>query len=210
MTENRLGFELNSTLEQDIVKTPPINPILRAFEKNDQINFEKNNQIIDLKDKVEELKEKMFKDHLTGFENRCGLDRYKCCLKKEQCPLIIFVADLDNLKTINDTPDPNIGGHTNGDKYILSFVKFVNEIFPDNKKFRLGGDEFTIPLPNLDSKELEPIYKKLEDFNKKEQNPNKLEFTYAFDIVSSKEDFYDALKRADDKLVKAKIIKKSK
>jgi len=159
---------------------------------------------------AQKIKEISFNDTLTGFENRRGFNRYKNSLKTEQYPLVIFTADLDNLKKINDNPDPNLGGHTGGDKYILSFVKFVNEIFPDNKKFRLGGDEFAIPLPNSDPKEIETIYQKLEDFNNKEQNPNKLEFTHAFDTASSNEDFYDALKRADDKLVEAKKIKKSK
>jgi GGDEF domain-containing protein len=143
--------------------------------------------IIEAANKIEKL---IYNDQLTGFENRKGLNRYKNSLKPEQYPQVIFTADLDNLKKINDNPDPEIGGHAGGDKYILSFVKFVNEIFPDNKKFRLGGDEFAIPIPNLDPKELEATYQKLEVFNEK--------------------DFYDALKRSDDKLVEAKKIKKSK
>ena len=102
-----------------------------------------------------------------------------------------------------------MGGHVAGDNYILSFVKFINELFPNNQKFRLGGDEFAIPVSKSDLEKIETIYQKLKEFNEREKNPNKLEFTYAFDIASSEEDFYDALKRADDKLVKAKITKKT-
>lgn len=163
--------------------------------------------IIEAANKIKKL---IYNDTLTDFKNRRGLNQYKNNLRPDQYPLIIFIADLDNLKKINDNPDPEIGGHASGDKYILSFVKFVNEIFPDSKKFRLGGDEFAIPILNSDPKELETTYQKLEVFNEKEQNKNKLQFTFAFDIASSKEDFYDAVKRSDDKLVEAKKIKKSK
>jgi len=161
---------------------------------------------VDAANKIEKL---IYNDTLTGFENRRGLNRYRQNLKIDQYPQTIITFDLDNLKKINDNPDPNKGGHTGGDKYILSFVKFINEIFPDITKFRLGGDEFAIPVSNLDPKILETLPSKLEDFNKREQNPNKLEFTYASEIASSDEDFYGALKRSDDSLVKAKETKKS-
>lgn len=158
---------------------------------------------------AQEAEKESVTDTLTGFENRRGLNNFKNSLKPEEYPLTILSIDLDNLKKINDNPSPETGGHHGGDMYILSFVKFTNEIFPNTKKFRLGGDEFAIPIQNSDPKELETIYQKLKEFNEKEQNQNNLEFTYAFDIASSKEDFYDALKRSDDKLVEAKKNKKN-
>jgi diguanylate cyclase (GGDEF)-like protein len=182
------------------------------FNNPNLFNPEKKSTFKAWSSATDEIYKKMYVDTLTGFENRRGLNNYKNSLEPEAYPLIMFTADLDNLKLINDNTDPDIGTHTNGDKYILSFVKFANEIFPDIKKFRLGGDEFAIPILNTDPKELDSIYQKLEDFNKKitkEESPNSLKFTYAFDIASSKEDFYDSLKRADYKLVKAKDIKKA-
>lgn len=165
---------------------------------------------IPILEKADKLYKMIYEDTLTRFENRRGLNRFKNSLKKDQYPLTMVSFDLDNLKKINDNPDPVLGGHTAGDKYILSFIKFVNEIFPGIKKFRLGGDEFAIPVLNQSPEELETLYQKLEVFNQKEQLVNKLEFTYAFDIATSDQDFYDALKRSDDKLVEAKKIKKSK
>lgn len=161
---------------------------------------------IDAANKVEKL---IYNDQLTGFENRKGLNRHKENLKPEQYPLTMLNVDLDNVKKVNDNPDPNIGGHTGGDKYICSFVKFINEIFPDIKKFRLGGDEFLIPVSNLDPKKTESLYEKLEAFNEREQNPNRLQFTFETAVAHSDKDFYDALKKSDDKLVEAKKIKKS-
>ncbi|HPT66101.1 MAG TPA: GGDEF domain-containing protein [Candidatus Woesebacteria bacterium] len=187
-----------------------LNPLalerIQAEFKNAQDSVDGTIPVIEAADKISEL---IFNDTLTNFENWRGLKRYRDNLISEQFPLTILTFDLDNLKKINDNPDPDIGGHANGNKYILSFVKFVNGIFPDTKKFRFGGDEFIVPVANIDPKELTTIYQKLEVFNKKEQNPNKLEFTYAFHIAHSKEDFYDALERSDNKLVKAKKSKKS-
>lgn len=188
-----------------------LNPLasqrIQAELKNAENSTKTRLPTLEAADKISKL---IYNDTLTDFENRRGLNRYKNSLEADQYPLTMISFDLDNLKKINDNPDPNLGGHAGGDKYILSFVKFVNELFPDNKKFRLGGDEFAIPIPNLDPKELETIYQKLEVFNEKEQNPNRLQFTYETSIASSNEDFYDALKRSDDKLVQVKKIKKSK
>ena len=189
-----------------------LNPVAVAKIQQDLQNNNKSQEspIIQASDKIEKL---IYNDTLTGFENRRGLNRYKDNLENTQYPLTIITFDLDNLKKINDNPDPEKGGHTGGDKYILSFVKFIDEVFPDIKKFRLGGDEFSIPLKKeelvLYQKKIETLLQLLKDFNKREQNPNDLEFTYASDIATSGEDFYPGLKRSDDKLVKTKEVKKS-
>lgn len=169
---------------------------------NCTINEELQNPTIEAANKVEKL---IYNDTLTDFENRRGLNRFKNSLKPEEYPLLIIAIDLDHLKLIN-----NKGGHSAGDKYILSFVEFVNEVFPNNKKFRLGGDEFVIPIKNVNSnpdlgeKISETMSSKLEVFNNRGQNQHKLKFTHATDIASSDEDFYESLKRADLKEVEAK------
>lgn len=174
------------------------------------INDEKTSGIpvVDAANKVEKL---IFNDTLTGFENRRGLNRYKNNLKSNQYPLTFISFDLDNLKKINDNPDPIKGGHTGGDNYILSFVEFIEETFPDSEKVRLGGDEFAVVFSEKEStyfKKIEDLYSILEDFNEKKQNPNNLEFTYGVDTASSGKDFYEGLKRSDGKLVENKRIKK--
>lgn len=166
---------------------------------------------LDAANKIEKL---IYNDTLTNFENRRGLNRYKESLREENYPLTLVTFDLDNLKKINDNPDPQKGGHAGGDRYILSFVKFINEVFPDVdiKKFRLGGDEFSAGVPqeqlSVYQEKLNSLDQLLKEFNDKEGNPNALEFTYAIDTASSNEDFYPALKRSDDKLVEAKKTKK--
>ena len=191
-------------------------PILFAnlkAEANLDLDINKNETGIIVIDAANKLKEEIYNDHLTGFENRKGLNQFKNNLEPEEYPLLMLSIDLDNLKKVNDTY-----GHPAGDKYIYSFVKFINELFPDNKKFRLGGDEFFIPVSNLDSEKIKSFYDKLKIFNNDQENKNfdnngkeiyYLQLTYGVDIAISDKDFYDALKRSDDKLIEAKSLKKS-
>jgi diguanylate cyclase (GGDEF)-like protein len=180
-----------------------INPNL---DLNTPLKSGDNIPVLKATDKIYKM---IYEDPLTGFENRRGLQYYRNNLKPDEYPVLMLIFDLDNLKKINDNE-----GHPAGDKYICSFVEFVNEFFPNDKKFRLGGDEFLIPIKNiksnldLDQKISETILSKLEVFNQK-QRQHKLEFTYAIDVASSHEDFYESLKRSDIKEVTAKKIKKN-
>jgi diguanylate cyclase (GGDEF)-like protein len=198
MSESKTSLLPNFDLQKEVEKT----------NTNNDLN---GIPIIQSANKVEKL---IYNDTLTGFENRRGLKRYKDNLKTDQYPLTMLTFDLDNLKKINDNPDPIKGTHKGGDAYILSSVKFFNEIFPDTEKVRLGGDEFAIVIPKdqMSPEATEAIEKMdliLEAFNQREQNPNELKFTYALSIASSDQDFYPALERSDLKLVEAKKIKKS-
>lgn len=186
---------------------PNLNYVPLSEETIDEM-ISKNNTGIPAIDAANKLEKEIYNDHLTDFENRKGLNRYKNNLKPDQYPVTMISIDLDNLKQINDNPDPNNGGHAAGDRYILSFVKFINIFFPDNKKFRLGGDEFLIPVSHLDPEKLASLYQKLEIFNEEEKNPNLLKFTFGTAIAHSDKDFYSALKDSDDKLVISKSIKK--
>ena len=185
-----------------------LNPNFSLRDYMEQSPTPQNQEKPDVSIAADQLERLIYEDTLTHFGNRRGLNQLKGSLTDKDYPLTIVSIDLDNLKKINDDPDPEKGGHAGGDRYILSFVKFINESFPSIQKFRLGGDEFTFPFSGNQS-ELETIYSKLEDFNNREQNPNKLEFTYAIDIATSDKDFYPALERSDYKLVEAKKEKKA-
>lgn len=143
----KLGFNLDSTLEQDVFKTPPKNPVLEAFKKNDQINFEKDSQIINLKNEVEEIKEKMFKDSLTDCYNRNFYENFKkenFDPNRDHDKLGLIFIDLNNLKNINDTK-----GHHFGDELIKETGNFLKtNCRKEDMIFRYGGDEFIIVCRN--------------------------------------------------------------
>lgn len=78
-------------------------------------------------------------DYLTNIYNRSALERD---LEKRQeygytCYLI---ADLNNLKTVNDTI-----GHLAGDKLLQDFAALLNDtVGEDGRAYRQGGDEFAV------------------------------------------------------------------
>lgn len=86
-------------------------------------------------------------DSLTGLLNRHSyrktikVELEKSIKCKTKCSLIIY--DVDFFKKINDTY-----GHETGDKVLIAISKLVkNTIRKDDTVFRIGGEEFTIILP---------------------------------------------------------------
>lgn len=81
-------------------------------------------------------------DDLTGLYNRRGFrtltDHHLKLAKRLDTSLILFFADLDGLKSIND-----IHGHKAGDDAIRAMANVLRESFRDTDILaRLGGDEF--------------------------------------------------------------------
>ena len=89
-------------------------------------------------------------DPLTGLPNRRFFEE-----KLEQClstattthQAAVLVLDLDGFKVVNDTH-----GHAVGDKALSEFARRVSLIVrTDAFLARVGGDEFTIIMPNIGS-----------------------------------------------------------
>ena len=83
-------------------------------------------------------------DPLTGVYNRRGYERYvyayldSCKENKQQ--LLIILADLDCLKSIND-----LYGHGEGDSAIRIIAKAFQSCFVNDEICaRIGGDEFIV------------------------------------------------------------------
>ena len=88
-------------------------------------------------------------DELTGIANRRNFfaqaHTYLQEAQENEEMLHLFILDLDNFKSINDTY-----GHAAGDTVIKDFVKIVNTNISNIKIFaRLGGDEFVLILGNI-------------------------------------------------------------
>ena len=87
----------------------------------------------------------LYTDTLTGFHNRNYFsDRAEQALRADY-PQAVVVADLNNLKRVNDRY-----GHAAGDALLLMFAGLVREQWPEGHVFRMGGDEFLIVLPATD------------------------------------------------------------
>ncbi len=69
-----------------------------------------------------------------------------------------FMIDLNDLKSVNDRM-----GHLMGDKYIEKFAEILKNVFEDNIKIRMGGDEFLIISDICDEKEADKIISELRE-----------------------------------------------
>lgn len=92
-------------------------------------------------------------DSLTGLSNRLDiLDRIKQALvhQKRRGGLIgLLEIDLDHFKTINDTL-----GHSAGDAVLCKLADALRDTISENDvAARVGGDEFLVLCPNIDSLE---------------------------------------------------------
>ena len=87
----------------------------------------------------------LYTDNLTGFFNRNYLNQKASQGVAGAYPQAIVVADLNNLKYINDAY-----GHAAGDALLVSFTDLVWQHWPQGHFFRIGGDEFLIVLPATD------------------------------------------------------------
>ncbi len=82
-------------------------------------------------------------DELTGLYNRRGFLIHGSEYMKRACrlknDLLVFYADLDNLKQINDE-----FGHQEGDRALVRVAEVFKSTFRDSDiTARFGGDEFT-------------------------------------------------------------------
>lgn len=86
-------------------------------------------------------------DSLTGLYNRVYFDaEMKRLASSREYPVSIIVADVDGLKTVNDTK-----GHDAGDQLIQATASAILTVFrAADVVARIGGDEFAILLPNTD------------------------------------------------------------
>ena len=90
---------------------------------------------------LKEREQLLYTDVLTGFHNRNYFGHNAEALQKGEYPQAILVADLNNLKRVNDAY-----GHAAGDALLRLFAAYIRELFPEGNVFRIGGDEFIILL----------------------------------------------------------------
>ena len=89
------------------------------------------------------------RDALTGVRNKFAYDAYAAEVlsefRKDSVPFAMLMADVDQLKKINDTY-----GHDKGDLFIRKSCDILCEIFCHSPVFRIGGDEFVVILQGQD------------------------------------------------------------
>lgn len=101
-------------------------------------------------------------DNLTGLDNRYSLmkslERSLLCQKRENFRLAFLMLDLDGFKQVNDS-----FGHPTGDSLLKEVAKKLKNTFRESDIIaRVGGDEFSVILEKVASKEvLVPLANKI-------------------------------------------------
>ena len=161
--------------------------------------------ITELKEKEKEIKYLLYKDQLTDLYNRRFIEEEMKRLDTErQLPISIFMVDINGLKLINDSL-----GHRKGDELLVKTADILKEAFRDEDIIaRYGGDEFVILLPQTDRKTAQKVVGRIKRKCQKCSGDN-LVVSLGVGLAtktSVKEDIFDILKEADDKMYQNKLL----
>ncbi len=126
----------------------------------------------------EELRALTLVDDLTGLYNRRGFitlaqQQLKIARRMKREMLLLF-ADVDRLKSINDTL-----GHHEGDRALVDTAQILREAFREPDIIaRIGGDEFSVLIIEASSDSADTIGRRLQEnikkHNRKEGRPYEL------------------------------------
>lgn len=107
-----------------------------------------NGMIDDIRTRDHAMQKLAYFDPLTGLPNRVHFQKIVDDLFKDNQAIqtaILFVADIDNFRAINDAM-----GHSIGDALLMNIAAlFKDEAGATAQVARLGGDEFAICVPNV-------------------------------------------------------------
>ena len=156
----------------------------------------------------EQLRYLSIHDPLTGVYNRMYFTEELERLERgRHFPVSIIAADLDGLKTINDTL-----GHAAGDRLICAAALVLKEgVRGDDVVARIGGDEFAVILPDTGE---EAAAKVLERIRACEQEVNRhaTDFIVGLSLGTASADLkgclQEALRVADLRMYEDKFARK--
>ncbi|HWW62728.1 MAG TPA: PAS domain S-box protein, partial [Thermoanaerobaculia bacterium] len=166
--------------------------------------------VTDRKYAQEQMEYQAYHDILTGLPNRLLFrDRINMALaqakRHDRCVAVMFL-DLDQFKLVNDTL-----GHTVGDRLLQAIgARLVGCVRLEDTVARMGGDEFTILLSDInDRKSVAIVAQKILEAVREpvDIDEHELFVTTSIGIANFPEDGHDAemlLKNADRAMYRAK------
>lgn len=156
----------------------------------------------------EQLEYKSTHDGLTGLYNREYFQVKKNEFNEIAIPISVIVADLDDLKEVNDEY-----GHQMGDRLIIAAADCLKK-FADDEMIvaRIGGDEFIVMIPHKNSFEVEQYIKnvclEMKEFSDTLPfSPIHISIGYEYSL-SSYGVMRQLMNKADQKMYKNKKMKK--
>lgn len=153
-----------------LIRNKVHNMRLTVMWSSDKVHFvmgiEDINDEVEKEEEIERVitseRELARRDELTGVKNKNAYQEFEDQIQKRIdakdgiMPFAILVADINNLKMINDTY-----GHKAGDEHIKTASKMICDVFVHSPVFRVGGDEFAVVLNGEDYFNREKLLKSL-------------------------------------------------
>ncbi len=144
----------------------------------------------------QELKHLSTHDNLTTLYNRNFFETEMARIQSGRLfPISIVVADVDNLKTVNDK-----FGHSAGDELLRKVAGQLRKSFRgDDIVARIGGDEFSVLLPQMDEEATAAIVARL---RKDLENLNDPSIRLSIGLAIGREgcDLSEVMRLADDRM----------
>jgi len=169
------------------------------------INDELRMQNIVLTNAYKKIEHLTFHDSLTSCYNRAYFDNLiNNKTLADKLPVSIIMADMNNLKLINDA-----FGHLKGDQLIKDAANYLIENFRDDDMvIRWGGDEFLIIMPNTGYKTAQNLvprvggkeFKVSSDFLKPHMAVGLSTLEYEDDSI------YESIKTAENRMYRNKMM----
>ncbi len=134
------------------------------------------------------------KDILTGIFNRNAMNNRIDGFvgdNAKTAPVCIIFADLNGLKTMNDTK-----GHFAGDLLLKDAALTLQKHFPEYEVYRAGGDEFMVLALESDQEEL---MCRIEKFKEDTSDPDSVCFAVGWSFGTTGE-IRKALHEADENM----------
>jgi diguanylate cyclase (GGDEF)-like protein/PAS domain S-box-containing protein len=171
-----------------------------------KVNTELSQEILKRQQAEAELRNLSLSDPLTGLYNRRGFlalaEQQWLQAFRDKRPFLLFFADVDGLKQINDTL-----GHSRGDQALIETAEALRETFRKSDILaRIGGDEFAIVATQLPL-EHAPVYRSrlqnhIDRINTDKNLPFRLSLSVGVAVRDQAEtlSIQDLLRRADEDL----------
>ena len=138
-------------------------------------------------------------DMLTGLYNRAYFDEeLERLAHGRMFPMSVVMADINGLKTVNDTL-----GHEAGDNLIRLAARLIMGAFrADEIVARIGGDEFAVLLPGTDNNVAEKAVKRI--MRSPEIINGQVSIAFGIASAESKDQLAEALKLSDERMYRDK------
>jgi len=161
-------------------------------------------EITERKRMEQELQHLGTHDILTGLYNRNFFEVEMARIQLSRLfPVSIVVADVDNLKTVNDRY-----GHSAGDELICKVAQQLRKSFrAEDVVARIGGDEFATLLPQTDETVTQTIVDRLRMNLSRLDDPS-LGLSIGLAVGREGSSLSDVMRIADDRMYQDKVARK--